>query len=222
MPVHRGEVYLVNLKMGQVGSTPYRDTVNSGTIAGRKRLRRWRSINPFAQRLRIEPGELVEEGLNVRLDHERIEVLLLQEPFSLDMGQEFQQGSVETANVEQANGLAMQVELQPCERLEQFFHRSYPARQRDKGIREIGHLLLAFVHGIDGDERGQSLMRQVARDHVPRDHADDLAARGQSRVRHDAHQTNLPAAIDDRQVASGQYRAATAGGGGVLRQRTGA
>jgi len=87
------------------------DTVNSGTIAGRKGLRRRRSINPFAQRLRIEPGELIEQGLNVRLDHERIEVLLLQEPFSLDMGQEFQQGSVETANVEQANGLAMQVKL---------------------------------------------------------------------------------------------------------------
>jgi hypothetical protein len=65
-------------------------------------------------------------------------------------------------------------------------------------------------------------MRQFARDHPPRDDADDLTARRQRRVGQDAHQPNIAAAIDERQLALGQDGAAVPGGGGVFRQRAGA
>ena len=60
---------------------------------------------------------------------------------------------------------------------------------------------------------------QFAGDHPARDNADDLAPCRQRCVGENAHQPDVPAAIDDRQPALGQDRAAVPGRRGIFRQR---
>jgi len=115
----------------------------------------------------------------------------------------------------------MQVKLEPGKHLEQLFQGANPARQRDKGVGQLGHLLLPRVHRIHGDELRHPLMPQFARHHPVRDHANDLAARRQRRIGQDAHQPDISAAINNRHSPRRQGRAAMPGCGGIFRPRPG-
>jgi len=53
------------------------------------------------------------------------------------------------ADIEQADRLAVELELRPRHDLGQLFERPEPTGQRDERIGEVGHLRLALVQRVD-------------------------------------------------------------------------
>ncbi len=98
----------------------------------------------------------------------------------------------------------MTAQLQPREDLEQFLGRADAAGQRDEGVREIGHLALARVHGIDGDEGGELAMADFHGDEVVRNDADDFAAAGERGIGQRTHQADVAAAVNEADFFRGE------------------
>src|SRR3546814_4765196 len=75
------------------------------------------------------------------------------------MIEEGEQPVVKAKAVEQGARLRMGPKLRPGPDLEQFLERAYPARQRDKAIRQIRHQRLALMHRAYNAQLGQPAMR---------------------------------------------------------------
>ena len=126
------------------------------------------------------------------------------------------------AHVEQAERLGVQAELGPGVDLEQLVERAGPARQRDEAVREVGHQRLALVHRVHDVQLAQPRVRDLAVDERLRDHADDLAARGERRVGDRAHQADARAAVDEADARAGERAAERRGRLRVVRVGAGA
>lgn len=98
-------------------------------------------------------------------------------------------------DIQAADGFAVDAELGPGQDFAKLFVGAQSARQRDEGVGELCHEGFAVVHGSDDAQIGAAV-RQLAIDEHLRDDADDLAARGKSRVGQHAHQADVAAAID--------------------------
>ena len=107
----------------------------------------------------------------------------------------------------------MQPEHPPGPGLEQLLERARGAGQRDEGVGEVGHHGLALVHRLHDLQPGQAGVRHLVVHQVLGDDADDLAAGGQRGVGDDAHQPDVPAAVDD--ADAGLRQVGGEGGGGV-------
>ena len=79
-------------------------------------------------------------------------------------------------NVEQNDRFSMQPQLRPAQHLAQLIQRAVPSRQRDKGIRQLGHFVLALMHIADDMQLRQAAMRHFPIHKLLWDHANRLAA----------------------------------------------
>ena len=118
----------------------------------------------------------------------------------------------EAGDVEDADGLRVQAQLEPGVGLEQLLQCADAAGQDDEAVAEVGHQLLALVHGIHADHLRGAFVGQFLVGKVVGDHTNDLATGGQRRICHGAHHACVAAAIDDADAALRQ--GAAAGGGG--------
>ena len=118
----------------------------------------------------------------------------------------------EAVDVEQRRRLGVQPEHPPGPGLEQLLERAGGAGQRDEGVGELGHPGLALVHRLHDLQPRQAGVGQLVVHQVLGDDADHLAAGGQRGVGDDAHQADVPAAVDDADAGVGQVGGE--GGGG--------
>ena len=89
-----------------------------------------------------------------------------------------------------------------------------------KASDRLGHQRLPLVHRGDDPQVGQTAMRDFARDHRARDHADDVTAVRKRGVGHDAHQSDAAAAEHDAHVALRQLDGDRFSGRAVLGSHT--
>jgi hypothetical protein len=92
-------------------------------------------------------------------------------------------------------------ELSPGDRFEELFVSAEAARHRDERIGHRRHLRLAFVHRVDDVKGGEVQVGDLARVEGVRDDADRLAAGFEHRVGKDAHQSDVPPAVNERDPA---------------------
>src|ERR1019366_2050700 len=148
-------------------------------------------------------------------------VLRLQKSLLHRMVEHRQQRSVIPQDIQDTAGLRMQTELRPSYRLAELLQSPEPTRQRDEGVRQVGHERLAFVHRVHNVKLRQPLVPDLAPHKVFGDDSHRLAARPQHRVREHTHQTHIAAAVHQANVASHQFRSHILGGSAVLRAAAG-
>ena len=90
--------------------------------------------------------------------------------------QEGDEGVVVSVGVQDDDGLVVDPEVFPGDDLEEFFHRAAASGQGDRRIGELGHPLLAFVHGVHRDALGQAGVAHLAVDQEAGDNAGDRSA----------------------------------------------
>ena len=124
----------------------------------------------------------------------------------------------EAVDVEQRGGLGVQAEHPPGPGLEELLEGAGGAGQRDEDVGELGHPGLALVHRAHDVQPRQAGVRQLVVHQVLRDDADHLAAGRQGGVGDDAHQPDVPAAVDDADAGAGEVGGEGGRGGGVGRR----
>ena len=109
----------------------------------------------------------------------------------------------------------MQVELRPRPGFEQLVHRADAAGQREERIRRspIRSLRSDIVRTTCSCDR-PGVADFAVEQHL-RNHADDAAAGRQRRIGERAHQSDAPAAVDEREAAPRDQLAGTNGERGV-------
>ena len=111
----------------------------------------------------------------------------------------------------------MPAELRPGHLLDQLFQRADAAGQRDERVRQLEHLLFAFVQ-VARDDQLAAVERALALGQEVRDDAGDLAAVVEHGFGKLAHQADRAAAVDQADAVLRQDFAEGAGGldeGGV-------
>lgn len=98
----------------------------------------------------------------------------------------------------------MDAELRPRPLLEEFLEGAGSARKSDERVGEALHRLLALVHALDHAKFAQARMSELALEQRTRHDAYDASARRQRGFGHRAHQSDLAAAIDQRQACARQ------------------
>ena len=88
--------------------------------------------------------------------------------------------------------------------------------QRDEPVRQLRHQRLALVHRADDAQIAEPGVADLQIHQCLRDHADDLATVSQYRVGEHTHQSDVAAAVDERQLPPRQDRADTVCHRGVL------
>ncbi len=134
------------------------------------------------------------------------------EPAAGHLFNEPDESVVEAGDIQQAHGLGMESQLEPGQRLEQLIHRSESTGQRDEGVAQVDHALLALVHGFDHAEVGDPRMLDLAFHEGAGDDADHAAAGGQGAIGDRAHQAHMGAAVDEAEAIPGEERAHREGG----------
>ena len=122
-------------------------------------------------------------------------------------GKERNQQIVKPKRVEDPDRFEVQAKLKPGERLGNLLQRADPPGQSGKRPRHLRHALLALVHGADGDEFGEVIVRAALGDHHARNDPNNAPARRQRRVRQRAHQPRTAPAVDNLQPPRGAGRA---------------
>ena len=89
---------------------------------------------------------------------------------------------VVSVDVQDDDRLVVDPEVFPGDDFEEFLHCAAASGQRDGGIGEFGHLLLAFVHGVHRDALGQAGVTDFAIDQETGDNARHGAAGSQRGV----------------------------------------
>src|SRR6185369_668844 len=107
----------------------------------------------------------------------------------------------EAIDVQQTEGFGVIAERIPAPCLEQFIQRSDAAWKRKESIREIGHLRLALMHGVDRVKLGDSRVSDFEVHQRSWDDAVDLAARLEHAVGDQSHQPEPASAIDEVDTA---------------------
>jgi len=92
----------------------------------------------------------------------------------------------------------MFAELAQGQHLEKFIKGSQPARQGQKGVRQLNHPLFAHLHVGNDFQARQSRVAHFAIEQHARDHTDHLAAGGQRGIGQRTHHADPSAPIDDR------------------------
>lgn len=144
--------------------------------------------------------ETLDEALRVVFDHHHFPVLGAQEFLGDHAFEENPEGIEVAVNVEEATRFVMEAELAPGPNLEHFLERADTARQSDKTIREVRHHGLAFVHGGDNTQFGETAVREFLGFQVVRDDADNLPAGLEHGVSHGTHQAGLSPAINQADI----------------------
>jgi hypothetical protein len=111
--------------------------------------------------------------------------------------QKLEKRVIESADIEQPDGLEVQAELKPGKYFDYFFESANPSRQRYEGIGKLSHAMLALVHGLNNNKLRKSVMRALLCNHRARDDADDLTVSGQRGIGQHTHKAGTASAIDD-------------------------
>ena len=125
--------------------------------AGRSPFAWWREPlfdrrNPLVDARRYEAAQLIEQAGGTAIDNQHFAVGALEKTTLFHVREKLQQMIEVAVDVEHADRLRVDAELQPGENLEQFLRRADAAGQRDETVGKIGHLVLARVHRVDGDQ----------------------------------------------------------------------
>ena len=107
------------------------------------------------------------------------------------------------ARVAQHDRLGVQADLAQRHHLEKLVEGAEAARQRKEAVRDLDHPRLAHRHVGDDLEPLQAGMPDLLVHQLLRDDAEHLAAGGQRRIRHLAHQADAAAAVDEQPAARG-------------------
>ena len=150
------------------------------------------------------------------VNDKQIPVLRPDELLLRRMPQELQQMIEVALDVEDADGLRLQLQLQPGNHLEHFFERAIAARQHDEPIAAIGHRALALMHRLDDLQLGEAAVCNLGPHQVPRDDANDIAAVREHLVGERAHHADMAATIDRRQPATRENLRELARGGHIF------
>ena len=126
------------------------------------------------------------------------------EPMIAHMGKEIEQRTPKSGDIDDEHGLAVSVELDPGQLLDEFFERADPAGQGHEGIGALEHQALAGMHVGHDDELLGLLQHQFSRLQKIGDDAGDMAAMRQHASRHFTHEAGVAAAIDEPDLGLGQ------------------
>ena len=103
--------------------------------------------------------EAVEQLVRVGGDEQQLAVLLADEALRDRTVAKGEERLEVAADLEEADGLAVQAELRPGHHLEEFFQRAEAARQCQEAIAQFGHAGLPFVHCLHDQQPAQPMVR---------------------------------------------------------------
>jgi hypothetical protein len=92
-----------------------------------------------------------------------------------------------TGDVEEPERLVVEAEVGPGEALEELVEGADPAGQDEEAVCQLRHQHLALVHRRDDAEIVEAIVRDLAVDEPPGEHAGDVPARAQGAVGHRPH-----------------------------------
>jgi hypothetical protein len=155
-------------------------------------------------RERLEAGELFEQRFDRRIREQQLAMLLPDEFHLHGVVDVRDERVVELLQVQQAEGLLVEAELRPGKDLAEFLDRAVAARQGHECVRQIRHEGFALVHGGHYAQIRDSPMGEFAVDEGLWDDAGDSSAAAECRIRDDAHEPNIAAAVNELQPAPGE------------------
>jgi len=115
----------------------------------------------------------------------------------------------------------VQAELPPGPDLEELFEAAQSAGKEHERIGQRRHLLLALVHRVHDAELGEAAMSDLEIEQVLGNDPDDRSAFLQRGIGDDAHQADIPAAVNQTPALRGEERSQLARGLTVRRVRAG-
>ena len=136
-------------------------------------------------------------------NHQGVDLAGLDEALCGGVSEEAEQVVEEPVHVEDPAGLVVDAQLRPRDGLHELLVRPEPAREHDKGIRQIRHERLALVHGAHHVQVAQRLMGDLVTRQRLGDDAGGPSARRQGGVGHHTHQAHRGAAVDELKSRAG-------------------
>lgn len=117
---------------------------------------------------------------------------------------QLQERIVVAFNVQERTGLLLQAQLRPGERLAELIPGTKAAGKCQEAIGQIGHECLALVHCSDYVHFGQGGMSDLFLGQRAGDHADYAPAARQAGIRQGSHESNVAAAVNQRNASLSQ------------------
>lgn len=146
---------------------------------------------------------------------EHFTVLPLEQSFVDAVVEEAEELVVEAIDVEQKDGLLVELEGVPGEDFEEFFEGSEAPGERNECISSLTHEGFAGVHGVGDVQLGDALVGDFQIDQNFRNDADDFAAGGQGCFCCGAHEADLGSAVDEADVVLGESASESFGCGTI-------
>ena len=120
------------------------------------------------------------------------------------MVEHLQQGVVVALDIQNAAGFTLHSQLSPGEDLAEFFEGTVATGQAINASARSAINALRSCMEFTIRRSGNSRVRHFFGDQRTRNHADDFAASCASRVGQDAHESDISAAVNDRESADHQ------------------
>ncbi len=150
--------------------------------------------------------DAVERVLGGAHDGEAPPVRRADEALAFEAVEEGDEVVEEAVGREQRDGLVVVAERAEREHLEELLQGADAAGEHDERVRLREHDALALAHRLGHDHLvGGIIGDALARLERLRDHADHAPACRVRRPRHDAHEPDRPAAVDERVPARGEF-----------------
>ena len=112
----------------------------------------------------------------------------------------FQQGIVESVDVQDDDGLEVQSQLLPGDDFHQFFQGAASSGEGDDAIGHFRHQLFAFVHGVGFYQAGQAGVMPALLHHETGNDTCHRTSVGESRIGGSRHQSDASGSVDEVDV----------------------
>lgn len=152
-------------------------------------------------------AELEEDLFDRTNDEGDVAVVLLEDAVGDAMIEEVEKLVVEAVDIDQHDRLLMDPERLPGKDFEHLFERAVASGKDEEGVGEIAHHRLAGMHGAGDVKLGDAAVGDLKIHEDLGNDSDDATSEGKSGFGDGLHETDIRSAVDDADVALGEFAA---------------